>query len=199
MSTLRTTYIQHPGATSPSLTLASTGAVSVNGAMAGGGLDLVASQSFSGVSSVSVNNCFTSTYANYLLVVSGLYLSGAGYVKMRFRASGTDTTTSVYKWGGQNIVYGGTVYGNSSSGSDAFDISSDPGTSSSNVTGIVMSVTNPQLATATGITIHASPDGSASWRIGQLQNSTQYDGLTIFPSAGTMSGGIVRVYGYKNS
>lgn len=161
-------------------------------------LRLITTANLSG-SATSVNNCFTSTYANYLLVVSGLYFSGAGYARMRLRASGTDATASSYKWAGQNIVYAGTVFGNSSTGADAFDLSGDPGSNANNPTGIVITVTSPQLATATGVVIDSTPDGTASWRRGQLQTTTQYDGFTIFPSAGTMSGGIVRVYGLLNS
>ena len=36
-----------------------------------GGLQLITTQTFSAVSAVNVNNCFTSTYDNYQVVISG--------------------------------------------------------------------------------------------------------------------------------
>jgi hypothetical protein len=87
MSTLKLNYLQHPSSSTTNITLASTGAVAVNGAMTGAGLDLITPTSiaysggsasvsggavtFSAASTVSVNNCFSSTYDNYRIVFRG--------------------------------------------------------------------------------------------------------------------------------
>jgi hypothetical protein len=52
--------------------------------------------SFTGVSSVSLNNCFSSTYNNYLIVPDNITQSTSSYMLFRLRTSGTDNTDNSY-------------------------------------------------------------------------------------------------------
>lgn len=61
------------------------------------GLWKIASATLTGQNSVSFNNCFSSTYTNYLIVVNGNSCSaGAISIYMRMRAGGTDRTGAQY-------------------------------------------------------------------------------------------------------
>lgn len=73
--------------------LATTAFVTAADALAGG-LVLVASATFTTASTCSINNCFTSTYENYRVVISGFSTtSTSANILMRFRNAGTDRAT----------------------------------------------------------------------------------------------------------
>ena len=70
------------------------------------GLTYITKGSVTSGSALSINNCFTSSYANYLVVVTGLYAASA--VTVRLRNSGSDRTDNAYIT--QEIVsYGSTT------------------------------------------------------------------------------------------
>jgi hypothetical protein len=166
-----------------------------------GALVYITQSSFTTSSAVNVNNCFTSTYRNYKLVLdidSASTSASAMYLKMR--ASSTDSSASYY-WGsfepnsndntlyynrGNNISNG---FGLGYQGLGGFDSSID--------------VYNPQLAQATRLTSLfttniASDVAVSGFASGSHAVSTSYDGFSIIPGSGTITG-IVRVYGYVNS
>jgi hypothetical protein len=166
----------------------------------GTGLTLITSSPFTTVSSHSVNNCFTSTYANYLLILT---ISAASAdtvdVTMRMRASGTDTSANYNQ---QRIYAINTTVGGDRDpvGTGSFYISSIdkdfPTTPISEIT-----LTNPQVATVTSMISQSLWHTTGlNWNaLSGIQNSTtQYDGFTLTVSSGTMSG-TIRVYGYQNS
>jgi hypothetical protein len=167
-----------------------------------GGLVLITSQSFSVASAVNVNNCFTSTYQTYRLIVDVSAASGVT-LKMRMRASGTDATTN-YSY----AIYYGTkaaAAGNAEFASDntfaettAFAIGNMDAT---NGGGSLYDIENPQLARVTMISgwYNARGTGTLAGAMGGLHNTaTAYDGFSIYPASGTITG-TLRVYGYRNS
>jgi hypothetical protein len=65
------------------------------------GMTLVTTGSFSGNNATSINDCFSSTYENYLLLCeTNPTVSGASNLDFRFRVSGADNTTTNY-----NLTY----------------------------------------------------------------------------------------------
>jgi hypothetical protein len=60
------------------------------------GLELITSQSFTSVSSVTFNNCFSNDYIQYKIVIdaSGTTLAG---INLQFRASGSTYTSANYQ------------------------------------------------------------------------------------------------------
>jgi hypothetical protein len=65
-----------------------------------------------------------------------------------------------------------------------------------------MDLLSPNLAKVTVFNSMASwakTDGLFGNYGGFLDNSTQYTAFTLTPSAGTLTGGTIRVYGYQNS
>jgi hypothetical protein len=157
------------------------------------GLTLVASTSISAATSISVNNCFTSTYANYLIVVDVPTTTGtAGYTTLRLRASGTDTTTG---YGVQNL----TAVGTSVSGARGtvwepfYAYPTDPGFAGT------IELFRPNMAEKTTFKCFTGygSDEELFLRYGQQSSSTQFDGFTL--TGPTTLTGTIRVYGYQNS
>jgi len=150
---------------------------------------------FSGVSSVSLNNCFSGDYDNYRMQLV-LEPSTTAGVLMRLRASGTDNTGSIY----QTLAYYVSDTGNGvyrvTSGS-GFDFGQGSSTYDNTISADVQ---NPARAEHTGVAhTMVGSNGSAyhSYFGGMRhQANTAYDGLTIYLSSGTMTG-TVSVYGYK--
>lgn len=157
------------------------------------GLTLVASTTISAATSISVNNCFSSTYANYFIMVDVPTTTGtAGYIGLRLRASGTDTTTGYTM---QKISAGNTSI--SASRDTAWNIfygyPTNPGFAG------VIDLFRPNMAEKTRLRDHTGYGSQEEMFIhyGEQSSSTQFDGFTITGST-TMTG-TIRVYGYQNS
>jgi hypothetical protein len=203
MSTLKTTYLQHPSAASANVTLASDGKTTVNGAMVGAGLDLVAVSTFSAASSVSLNGCFSTSYQNYRIVFDVSSASASTSLQLRFRAAGTDNSTSSY-------VYGGMYAGVGVAGSGQTTWSG--GATSLTLTG--STVNNTVEPMAGFIDAFCPFESRATRTLGCYMNrqssvylmiegmyhavATAYDGFSMFPGSGTITGNI-RVYGLRNA
>lgn len=193
MSTLKVAAINNPSAGSGGLAISTTGNVT------GGGFDLIASQTFTTASAVSFNNCFTSTYDHYRIVFSSTDFSSAAAneTNVRMRVGGVDNTTAGnYKWA---RTYGGlSTSGSQNTSTTQFQLAAT--TDAQHYA--VMDLFYPQAAQRTTYVSTAyMAEGATNNFIaiygGTMTVTTQYDGFTIFPLAGTFDG-VVRVYGYKN-
>ena len=162
------------------------------------GLSLISTTSFSGVVSQSLNDIFTSTYANYLINFNALQNTSNGTIVFKYRTSGSDNSTTNYFF---------SITGLSTSGADNMQSASD--TQSYFVRGFAsgrvaanLNIYSPELAQTTLSTSTASGTSNAgnqaSYVGGSLFNAaTVFDGITFLTSAGTMTG-TIRVYGYNN-
>jgi hypothetical protein len=144
---------------------------------------------FSGVSSVSLNGIFSSTYDNYKIIVT--VTTATGETRYRLRVSGTDATTNydsfgiVGQWSG---AVGFAQYNSDTYGRTFAQFMSSAGSGDT-------TITSPFLTQSTGFMSLTSLT-SAQILLGRNTNATSYTGLTLINS-GTMSG-TVRVYGLKN-
>jgi len=165
-----------------------------------GALTYITSASPSAVSTISINNCFTSTYRNYLIVYNLVYDTGGGYaLQMRLRASGTDNTSSNYSFNLLYLASNTATIGNDATTTTAFRLAEirEGGES-----GGIANVFSPQ---ATARTTYSSSGGSsfstnnvASFAAGSSTVTTGYDGFTLLTATGTFTG-TIRVYGVSNS
>lgn len=153
------------------------------------GLVLIATSDFSAASTVIVNNCFTSTYANYRIAMNASFSTDANpYIQ--FRASGTNTATNyVSRRADLNATY--------SSVTLTTGIYIGVGRTSKAL--FVMDVGGPNVAAASSC-LGMSEDGGSGVEIftGKQTDSTQFDGFTITGNSATMTGSIF-IYGYRNS
>jgi len=161
------------------------------------GIVKITDVSFSGVSTVSVNNCFSSTYDNYLVL---FYASSAaavgGNVNLRFRVSGSDNTDSTYKR--QLIAATDTTVAGARSTTTSIMVGGMDSTDNANV--LTLTVFRPYIAVQTSVLSQALMPADGSYMqvsSGYFDNTTVFDGFTLFPNTSTFTG-TLRVYGYRN-
>lgn len=164
--------------------------------LGGGGLTLITTSTFSASAAVNVNNCFSSTYENYRIVVAPLVSSAAGpWLQMRLRASAADNTTSNYSY--QSITASSTtVTASRATAQTLWQI----GTVSSANTIVGVELSSPFSANLTLGTNLQAESSTVAWRSNgfHFNATTSFDGFTLYPDTGTITG-TLRVYGYANS
>ena len=156
-----------------------TGSVSTSGAV-----------TFSGASSVSLNDVFNSTYDNYRILINATSLTGT--MTMRLRVSGADSSAASYKMD----LYGTSLWTNSAysgyqeSGSTNFNALAESSPSS-----ISLDMINPFATQKTFLHGQTSQNDRGRSYQGIFDATTSFTGFTIL---GTSITGTIRVYGYKN-
>jgi len=159
-------------------------------AIVGGG-----SVTFTAVSSLSLNNVFSSTYDNYMVVTRNV-ASGNNALQLRLRVGGTDDSTS-NSYVNQFIVADGTVV----SASRTTATQGVLGTlSSSQRSGQTVFFYGPALAQPTAFrNVDASGVNNAYLldRANTHNQSVSYDGLTFIPNPTLNFTGRVAVYGLR--
>jgi hypothetical protein len=148
--------------------------------------------SFSGVSSVSLNGCFTTDYENYRVLIWGT-ASSSNNVQLRMRLAGSDASTSAYNYGAAYISTGAAAFETGATAQTVAFISRWI-SGVNNATDIEMA--NPAIAADTNMTSTTGNGGSRFDHFAYHDVATAYDGFSIIPGAGTLTGSIA-VYGYK--
>jgi hypothetical protein len=197
MTTTGDTVYSSSGSTPARLGIGSTGQVLT---VAGGlptwatpsapasGLTLISDTTYSAVSSQSVNSIFSSTYRNYKLFIS-VTGTTAAQSSLRLRASGTDNSSSNY---GQEADF---ASGSRTTGTSWQLMRIDNGRGGT----AVIDMINPFASDNTYFnnqTLGADDTNvDAQYIAGRTTVTDSYDGFTIFPQSGTITGRIT-VYGY---
>jgi hypothetical protein len=172
----------------------SPGEVLTAAAMDSIGLWLVKTQTIgAGVSSVTVTDAFSANYDNYLITLAGGSASADGDFQMTLGATSAGYFLA--------MVYanysGGTAVANTNNGSSW----QFAGSSRTTMLTMNVNVLSPFLTNETVISgLYAGPttSGVAGAIGGFLNNTTSYTAFTLTPSTGTITGGTIRVYGYRN-
>jgi len=151
---------------------------------------------FSGASSVSINDVFSATYDNYL-ILTNLSTTTADDLSIRMRVSGSDNSSSNYRNG---LIYVG-AYNNQAFGSVNNSVTSSFG-------GLVYGDTTTALSSQVNIYNPFNTAYTKSTWIGAGHNfvsgggvmtvNTSYTGLTLRTLNGGSMTGTVAVYGYKD-
>ena len=168
------------------------------------GLTFITGASFTGVTSVQVNSCFTSTYRNYRIYIDAVGVSISNMLSIRLSVSGTPSTTN-YQSGMNSYDYnsGGTfVFTTTSDRTQVVFIDSSGAAAAA--CGAFVDVMRPQLATSTDFLslsngVNSGVRIAGGLCVGKHNVSTAYDGFTIINSAGTNIEGSYRVYGLADS
>ena len=167
---------------------------------ASSGLTLITTQALSGVTAQSVNNCFSATYANYLIVLNAYCATGAALPSLKLRASGTDATSSYYSvFTARSFADALQSAASANAGSWDQRPFGEMQASSTNPGGTSLTLFNPFAATNTSFHstyLNQSTTGAAGISGGVHNSATSYDGFTI-TNANAMTG-TVRVYGLAN-
>jgi hypothetical protein len=163
---------------------------------AAGALTLIVSDTFSAVTTKSFNNCFSATYANYLININITSATSSNNSTWKLRASGTDSSTN-YNFN-QIIAYVSTISNSTqtnSSGVDCNPSSMDAGGFAT------FQVFNPFAAQKTYFRNEGNrknTDVEYGLRQGLHTSSTSFDGFT-FSTDGSAMAGTIRVYGVQNA
>jgi hypothetical protein len=158
-----------------------------------GGLVLVASASATSGSSLAVNNCFSSAYNNYRVIIDNTLINSTVQMTMTFGA-----TTTNYYWANLTVSYdNGAVAGSNGANTASIQLGTVPDIVAGN--GAAIDILNPNLVARTGILATGTdqrPTQIARWGQAFIANLTQYTGFTISVGAAVFTSCNVRVYGY---
>lgn len=159
------------------------------------GLTLITSASFSGSTTIAVDNVFTSTYGNYIIDIVTTSGSGsAAQIQMQLRSGGSANTTSNYNNAGSAYSYAGATENSSSaSGTTAFVMR----TNGSQWCGR-LEIMNPQASQLTWWLSQYADTAQGGYRGGYFNATTSFDGIQFINSGGTNVAGTIRVYGKAN-
>jgi hypothetical protein len=158
------------------------------------GLTLVKTQTIgSAVSSVTVTDAFSTTYENYIVILSG----GVGTANTGINFTLGATTTGYYRLGYYMGYGSATINGGQDSNGSAYQIA----TSGADGYGCVAHILQPFKTVRTTIfaeNAQLDTGGFINKAYGMLANSTSYTAFTLATS-GTLTGGTIKVYGYQTS
>jgi hypothetical protein len=166
---------------------------------AGAALIHIKEQTWSAVSSVNINDIFSSTYTHYKIIMTYSSSAGDSELSMRYRVSGADDTSANYQNQRLIVDAANTPAANRSAGatSNRFAIQN------TNENVIEATIFNPFLAARTYYSSEGSyvnAEGTGETRLviygGTFRNSTSFTGMTLIPGSGTTTGKI-NVWGYK--
>ena len=147
------------------------------------------------VSSFTVNGAFTSAYRSYRIVARGGTCSAEGSAWFQLTSAGTALTTGYYG----TLIYNGA--GSLLSARDTNNSSFALHAAHGNVGGITLSLDlhSPAEALMTWManSSYVRYDYMGTYN-GYNNSSVAYDGFKITPSSGTITGGTVSIYGYRN-
>lgn len=162
------------------------------------GLVLISSTTIgSAVSSVSVNDVFSSTYTNYRIIMKPNAFSTADVVYMRLRVSGADDTTSNYRYTGNDWFTAWNAWSNSTYGNTFFTVHRY---ARANGMHLVMDILNPfatNYTTFLSNSAQVGTDPGVNTVGGSFIATTSFTGFTLYPAGGNMTGGTIKVYGYQ--
>ena len=161
-----------------------------------GGLELISSTTIgTTVASVTVSSAFSSTYDNYEIIVSG----GVASTTLELSMTLGSTTTGYYFAGYYTQGgYGSTLTGYALANTTKWPI----GNGNTNSLFGSARIIGPNLAKRTSFSAHYSgavTTGEGAYNYsGFLNDATQYTAFTLTATTGTLTGGTIKVYGWKN-
>ena len=157
------------------------------------GLILIDEESFSAVSSVSLNNVFSATYENYRVIFRSTG-STSNRAIFRLRSSGSDATTG---YAGRLLTADGTGVAGGTISATLFPLIND---NTSSVAYAAIDVMQPHETTITGfLSVGSTSNPDIRFIGGRNINATSYDGSSLVADSTGNITGTVRVYGYKGA
>jgi hypothetical protein len=157
------------------------------------GLWLVKTQTIgTGVASVTVTGAFSTDYDNYRVI----YQMGDSSATAELRLTFNNSTGTTYSHGGVYVQYGSiTVFGETANN---VNTGIRVGNTNVDLSSCVFDIFSPFLTTPTHVTSNHADATFWSVRGGRDSNVASQTAFTLTPGGGTLTGGTIRVYGYRN-
>ena len=179
-------------ATPPDFT---TGQVLTAAQMDAVGLWLVKTQTIgSAVSSVTITNAFTGDYDDYKIIISNTNASNTTDLYFQFVNSGNTVISTDYCLAGFYQVGNTNLNGTYTTTNGNWTIGR---LAASQNNSTEFDITAPNLAQYSSTSINAWSSSIAFFNICQHRIATAYPSFKISMGAGTITGGTIRVYGYR--
>lgn len=184
------------------LTADSTAATGLKWASASAGaLVLTGSADFTTASAVNINNCFSATYLNYLVLLDITAVSATDMdLAVRLRVGGVDNSAASY-FDNTFQNNGSTAGGNRVNSATSWNFGN---MASSKATQLATQATfyDPFSSITTKVLSHSnrwnSSDNNQFIMANEHRVASSFDGVSFIPGSGTISGKI-RIYGYALS
>jgi hypothetical protein len=155
------------------------------------------------VSSVAVDNVFSSTFNNYKIIFTGRNMTASTNLNLllRWRVGGSSNSSS-NSYSRLGYISTGTSLSNFFLQATSLFVTS-VGSGSPQISNFSMDIYSPFLSKRTISTYQVSSLGSTGalegyGLTGQHNQDVSYDGFEILTSTGTISGGTIQVFGYKD-
>jgi len=142
------------------------------------------------VSSVTVSSAFSTTYDNYKIIVNGGLGSSAQFLRLQIGAA---STAYYLGYAAVNFATGATENANVNNGA----LFSNAGIMDTTNINMSVEVFSPFLTKSTYVNGSIATSGRGGAFAGYLSDATSYTSFVVSPTSGTMTGGTIRVYGYR--
>jgi hypothetical protein len=148
---------------------------------------------FTGASSVSLNDVFSATYDNYKIILK-ITSAAAGNpdITMRLRIGGADNSTSNYAYQAIVGTYGASAIAGGSTGNSSFPIGGV-----STVFNMSVDLISPFLTESTIVLGSTLSQGAAGAFNGSFRATTSFDSFSFIASSSNITG-TISVYGYRD-
>ena len=167
------------------------------------GLTLIRTESFNGVTSVSLNSVFSSLYDSYKVVITAKSSTDANRTwALRLRNGLSDDSSASYNLMAQGIYRNGSLL--NTTGTSVTSATILPNSYYMNEQGFVtFDVINPFLTIRTSVLgLNAGVDSAHFFHqslSAMVATFNSYDGFTVLNSSGNFTDGTVSVYGYRKA
>jgi hypothetical protein len=183
----------------PGLVALTPSTITVSGGTAT--LSSIGTVSFTGVTSISMNNVFSSTYKHYKIIVTGIATTNGIGAYLRLRNAGTDRAIANNYYGGLAGRENGATFAWGGSAATIQDLGRF-GTSSAGTNSFSVEIYNPFDVTKwTSYAFNSwSNDATSGFSLngnGTYAYADSNDGVTIFPSSGNMTGSL-QIFGFND-
>jgi hypothetical protein len=170
-------------------------AADTNTYLANSGLVFIKSQTITGTpTSVTINSAFSSTYDDYKIILTGIVPSATDSFRIKFGSMTANGYGSMY----YDQYTGGATSTLRTNNAASNYLSLNQG--SAGVTSTSFDVTGPNTTNYTNVYGMWYGRGFGGWATSTVMDSTQYTSFTILTDgAGTISGGMISVYGYRKA
>ena len=158
------------------------------------GLTLINTTSFSAVASQSINDVFSTTYDNYLLLIQGVGSSASSDLEFRLRVGGVDASGATdYVVPSLYNAQNSSTVANAGGAAQSYGYL---GFTSNDRFVTTSTIFNPFLSQQTFNTFHNYGANYQLWGGTRHALTTSYTGLTLSVAGGTMTG-IASIYGFN--